>query len=453
MIYRNFRFQCIIRVLLLGIIIFLLFFTITHWNFHFVPLLICLLILFQIYNLIHYVEKTDRDLKILLDSIRYSDFTRTFKIEGLGSAYDEFKEAFNNVIKDFQKIRSEKEEQYHYLQNIIQHIGVCLIAFRKNGKVEMINNSAKKLFQINNLTNIILLEKFSKEIVHTIFTLKPGEKALVKVQDKDDLLQLAVYSTDFKLHDRLISLVLIQNIQNELEEQEMEAWQKLIGVLTHEIMNSITPISSISSTVNTMLKEVNTRIEKIKTEEFDKEMINDIQGAIKTIHNRSNALLRFVESYRNLTRIPKPNFTIFPVLDLFRNIKLLMGEDIRKKNIKLSFSIEPESIELTADEELVEQVLINLIKNSMYALEDRKNGEIELKSFMSKRGRIIIQIIDNGQGILEDVIDKIFIPFFTTKPKGSGIGLSLSKQILRLHGGIITTSSIPDEETVFTLRF
>ena len=450
MTYKNFRANIIVRILLLSASIFLFFYSL-ELEFNVTPILVVVLIIFQVYSLIRYVDRTNRDLTSFLESIRFSEFTRTFQIEGMGSSFDELNRAFNDVINDFQKVRSEKEEHFHYLQSIVQNIDVSIIAYRKDGTVEMINKAAKQLFQIHSLKNVKGLEQLSLELVNTLINISPGENTLVKVQDQDDILQLAIYATEFKVKDKLIILATINNIQNVLEEQETEAWQKLIRVLTHEIMNSITPIASLSSTLEIMLKGI-TDGENVK-EDMDIDAVMEIQQALQTINKRSTGLLHFVNTYRNLTRIPKPNFKIFPVKDLFKNLYLLMEEEITENKINFVTNIEPENIEVSADEQLVEQVIINLIRNSMHALDGRKDPTIELKTYYNKRGRVTIQVADNGTGILPEVLDKIFIPFFTTKQSGSGIGLSLSRQILRLHNGTITAHSVPEEETIFTLTF
>jgi two-component system, NtrC family, nitrogen regulation sensor histidine kinase NtrY len=450
MTYKNFRANIIVRILLLAVSIFLFTYTL-ELEFNVTPILVVVLIIFQVFSLIRYVDRTNRDLTSFLESIRFSEFTRSFQIEGMGSSFDELNRAFNDVINDFQKVRSEKEEHFHYLQSIVQNIDVSIIAYRKDGTVEMINKAAKQLFQIHSLKNIKGLEQLSQDLVNTLIHISPGENTLVKVQDQDDILQLAIYATEFKVKDKLIILATINNIQNVLEEQETEAWQKLIRVLTHEIMNSITPIASLSSTLEIMLKGI-TDAGNVK-EDLDMDTVLEIQQALQTINKRSTGLLHFVNTYRNLTRIPKPNFKIFPVKELFKNLYLLMEEEITGNKVNFVTSIDPENIEVSADEQLVEQVIINLIRNSMHALDGRKDPTIELKTYYNKRGRVTIQVADNGTGILPEVLDKIFIPFFTTKQSGSGIGLSLSRQILRLHNGTITAHSIPDKETIFTLTF
>jgi nitrogen fixation/metabolism regulation signal transduction histidine kinase len=432
--------------------VFLAFLSYQHHNYIGIAV-IAVFIIFEIITLINYVDRTNRDLASFLESIRFEEFNRHFHTEGKGKSFNELSDAFNHVIRDFQRVRSEKEEHYHYLQSIVQSLEVSIIAYLPDGSVELINKSAKKLFQVSALKNLKALEPLSHELVNTLLQIKPGNNYLVKVQDDDDILQLAITASELKIREKVIFIATISNIQSVLEGQETEAWQKLIRVLTHEIMNSIAPIASLSATLEMMLKNIDTSNCETGTATLNCEDVEEIRQALQTINKRSNGLLHFVNTYRNLTRIPKPNFKVTRVVDLIKNIQLLIGEEFKRYNIKYKVHIEPESIEIYADEQLIEQVLINLVKNSIHALEGSENGEITIKGFYNKRGRVTLQVIDNGKGILKDVIDKIFIPFFTTKPSGSGIGLSLSKQILRLHNGAITAHSEPEKETVFTLTF
>ncbi len=450
MVYKQFRVNVIIRVLLLTASCLLLFLTLNS-TFIFTPVLIIGLVVYQVWSMIRYVDRTNRELANFLESIRYSEFTRTFTIKEAGSSFEALNEAFNEVMHDFQRVRSEKEEHLHYLHSIVQNLDVSILAYQRTGIVEMINPAAKKLFQINTLKDIHKLESLSKELVDTLLKIQPGENHLVKVQDDDDILQLAIQSTEFKVKDKTIMLTTVKNIQNVLEGQETEAWQKLIRVLTHEIMNSIAPISSLSSTIELMIKEYDSKSEDAPC--LDNEAVEEIQQALQTINKRSTGLMNFVETYRNLTKISKPNFAMVEMNSLLDNVVRLMKRETEDQGIRLDYSMEPDSIELQIDEQMISQVLINLIKNSAHALEGKENGKIRIKGYYNKRGRPTIQIIDNGQGILQDVLDKIFIPFFTTKRNGSGIGLSLSRQILRLHGGTITAQSIPEKETIFSLTF
>ena len=233
-----------------------------------------------------------------------------------------------------------------------------------------------------------------------------------------------------------------------MNEGEMESWQKLVSVLTHEIINSITPVSSLISTVNDMVADLEKSIP-----ESEKDNVDDIKAALNVVVNRSNGLIKFVETYRNLTKIPKPNFSIYSIKSQFDALKKLTADDINSNNINLNFEILPEDFQIIADRQLIEQVLINLIRNSIQAFKniERKNKTIRVNAYKDSLGRCIIKVYDNGCGILDDVKNKIFIPFFTTKPEGSGIGLSLSRQILRMHSGGITVNSTTDKETEFTV--
>ena len=451
--FSRFRSELIIRILLLTGTIFVFVYLVNKTQLTFTTIAVLLFAVVQIMLLIRHVDKTNQLLNSFLQSIRYSDFTRTFQVESTDSSLNKLKTTLNEVIRDFQSVRAEKEESYHYLQTIIQHIGIALIAYQRDGSVELINNATKRLFQVRNLPNIQVLSGYSHELVQKLLTIKHGENALVKVRDKDDLLQLSIYGTEFKIHNRNIMLVSIKNIQHELDDKEMESWQKLIRVLTHEIMNSITPISSLSSTVNGLINDI---IERAGANEQNVEITEELQeisSALSTIQKRTEGLIQFVNTYRNLTRIPTPNFTIFQVSRLLNNIYELHRAELEAHNIECTLIVEPPTLELSADEMLIEQVLINLIKNSMHALEHRTNARIQLRAFLNRRGKITIQVVDNGPGILPEVLDKIFIPFFSTKPLGSGIGLSLSRQIMRLHGGSLNAFSEPEKETIITLTF
>ena len=451
--FKNFRISVILRVLAIVANAFLIMWLIFTTSYYFTTLLAVGIAIYQVIILIQFVETTNTLLTNFLESLRYSDFSRTFEIKGLGYSFDRLTESFSIVIDDFRKVREEKEQNYFYLETVVEHIGFGLISYREDGVVELINNSTKKLFKITSLKNLSELESFSSDLVAKLMAISNGESIMVKIQKQDTILQLAIFATEFKVADRLIRMATIKDIQNELEENEMESWQKLIRVLTHEIMNSITPIASITQTLNSMIKEVRSTYSKGIPDTVEMETIDEIELAIETIHKRSTGLLHFVESYRDLTRIPAPKFSIFPVRTLFENVNGLMKNEMQKHSIQYITSTTPENLELSADEQLIEQVLINLLKNAIQALEKTGNPRIELNAFIDLNGKITIQIIDNGQGILPEVLDKIFVPFFTTKPKGSGIGLSLSRQILRLHSGTLTAHSDPEVETVFTLKF
>jgi len=443
---RNFRFQIILRVLLLALMNFLFFFFLFRTSLLASTIVCGVVIIFQIIELIRFSERTARYFSRFLESIRYADFSGSLSPRGLGSAFQELNNAFSEVMKQFQQIRSEKEQNFQYLQTVVEHIGVGLIAFQENGDILLLNRAAKKLLNKFQLKNVVLLSDLSPGLVETLFKLKAGDKQLVKYVEQEELIQLMVYATEFRMREQPVKLVSLQNIQSELEEKEMEAWQKLIRVLTHEIMNSITPIASLSNTVIEMLAECQKDTDRTAD-------LADITQAIQTIQKRSDGLLHFVQAYRSLTRLPKPDFQIFKLSELFISLEQLLIDSLRKKGIHFHSQIIPDNLELTADPKLVEQILINLLNNAMEALEGNPDPIIELSAAMDPRGRVIILVKDNGPGISEEAQDKIFIPFYTTKKGGSGIGLSLARQTVRLHKGNISFISGPETGTIFKLTF
>ncbi|MBN1480722.1 GHKL domain-containing protein [candidate division KSB1 bacterium] len=448
MVFKNFRLNVVLRVLVLCGAFYAFIYLLTSTQLYATLVVVGLFIVFQIHALIRYVETTNRKLTTFLQSIRFSDFSQSFNLENLGTSFRELSDSFNDVIQSFQKARAEKEEQFRYLQTVVQHIGIGLLIFRSDGDLDLINNAAKKLLGISQLKNIKQLDTIERGLGSRLLEIQRGSRLILKIHRDEQLLNFLLFVTEFIISNEKYHLVSIQNIQSELEEKEMEAWQNLIRILTHEIMNSVTPIVSLSATANNMLKA-----EHFSSNDSECEALDDIRAAVTTIENRSKGLLEFVENYRKLTRIPKPNFQILPVGELFARAESLFKSELADKNVKLVIDIQPHNLEVTADKTLIEQVIINLLKNAIEAVDGLESGRIVLKAFYSAVGRPVIQIEDNGPGIEKETLEKIFIPFFTTKSNGSGIGLSLSRQIMRLHNGLLTVQSVPYSRTTFILRF
>jgi nitrogen fixation/metabolism regulation signal transduction histidine kinase len=449
---QKFKSILITRVLLLTATLVLLAFLIFEMDFVFVPLALLLLAIYQVVALIRFAEKTNRDLSRFLLSIRYDDVSQTFTSKGLGSSFNELKDAFNGVMDKLRETRCENEARARYLKTIIQHIGIGLISYNQNGTVDLINNAAKKLLKTAGLREIREIEAAYPDLAHTLLHLKHGEKKLVKLNHGGETGYLSIFAHSFVIWDEAHILVSLQNIQEELEEKEMEAWQNLIRVLTHEIMNSITPISSMSSTLLGMLEKGNGGATGPKAG-LGAEDLEDMADALKAIHRRSQGLMNFVGAYRNMTLVPKPKLKHLSVAGLFGRVEKLMEYKISERKISFDWSVSPQTLELTADPDLMDQVIINLLLNAVDAVEGMDNPRIALSAVLGEEGKVVLSVKDNGVGIEEEALGKIFIPFFTTKKQGSGIGLSLSRQILRLHHATIRAQSKPDEGAIFTLKF
>ncbi|MBN2174384.1 MAG: ATP-binding protein [Bacteroidales bacterium] len=451
MVFRRFSFVIIIRVIILTLSIFIFAYLVSIARHEVSSIILGVVIVFQIYSLILYVNRTNKQLSQFFDSIRHSDFSTSFSDKSLGKSFEMLSKSFNEVIDEFKKNRAEKEEHYNYLQTVVQHINIGIICYGTDGKVDMFNNAAKRLFKKNNLRNINELKAVKTELPEILLKLKAGDKVLVKIFTEDELKQISVYATEFRMRGDDYILIALHDIHAELEEKEIESWQKLIRVLTHEIMNSITPISSLASTVSEMLMDKSN--ENYKLKKLDEDDLDSIDHALSTIQNRSQGLLNFVDIYRNLTRIPKPNFRYFPIQDMFNRAEQLLKPKIEDLNIVCNCKVYPNDLMLTADPDLLDQVLINLLLNAIDAVKTSENPQVSLIAYNNQNNRTTIEVADNGTGIKPDIIDKIFMPFFTSKKDGSGIGLSLSRQIMLLHKASITVKSKLDEGTIFTLTF
>ena len=418
--------------------------------------LVALVGVWQLAALVRYTERTPRDLLRFLESIRYDDLSLAFRDRGRGAMFDAIASGFTEVTAAFLQLRSEREEQAQYLQTVVRHVGIALIAFREDGEVALFNPAARRLLGLPRLRHVGGLARLSRRLATVLPRLRSGERALVRVERSDRTLDLSVHAVHFRLQGEPHTLVTLQDIRSELEEREMEAWQQLTRVLTHEIVNSVAPIASLAATANQLLHHDSpprTRPEGGDGAAAEPQPLRDAQEALQTIERRSQGLIHFVESYKSLTRIPKPNFAFQPVAELFGNVRTLLRTSLAEQGVSLDVEVRPESLELAADAELVEQVLINLLLNAMQALEGQPDARIALRARIGEAGRPVIEVRDNGPGIEPEVRDRIFVPVFTTKQTGSGIGLSLSRQILRLHGGTLTVRSEPGVETVFALRF
>ena len=445
MIFNRFNLSIILQVVLIGLNITLLVWTYSMEYMLITRYSLILLWFIQIILLIRYVQKTNRELTRFLQSIKYNDTTIKFNKDAK-SPFNELYQSFEEVVNAFGKIKAEKEGEYQFFQATIQHIGVGIIAFDETGQIHLCNKAVNKLLNISVFINIEALNKVKSGFDETLKKLKPNTPELIKFKIGNEIKQLSFHATNFIIEKKAIKLVSFQDIRNEMEEGEMEAWQGLIRVMTHEILNSVSPITLLSSGLINNIE----RNKKVSSE-FGKENFEDLLQGLKVIQSRSKGLSSFVEDYRSSMQIPAPQFKELNVVTLFSTMKTLFAEEFNQKNIQLSTSVE-NNLVILADQKLIEQVLINLINNAIYFASKIKYPEIILGAEI-KDQNTFITVTDNGQGINGEIIDQIFIPFFSTKEKGSGIGLSLSRQIMQTHKGTISVESKKDVGSTFTLKF
>ena len=445
----NWRSPVMPRVAILSgtIFLFALFLFSRDWLF---ALLFLLLSAYQIKHLIEHLDRSNTNIASFLDAISFDDLSYSFKTESTDPAVQRLHRELNQAMAKLRSARREKDSEFLFFKNIVMHVGIGLIIFREDGKIEIFNSAARKLLKINRADSIHDLKEVSDTLVNVFIKLKTGGRELLRLKIGDDLVQLSIYAIELTLRGENVKLISLQNIQSELEEKEMEAWQNLVRVLTHEIMNSVTPISSLAGIVEEELKQ---HMEAATDEPLTRDQLNDIHLSLQTISKRSEGLIHFVKEFRSLTAIPKPKPVQINVRTLLEELTILHRKELTEKNIQLSISVYPEDLTISADKNMIEQVLINLIKNAIQAFEDQENKVIELKAALNEKSRPVITVKDNGSGIDPEALEKIFIPFFTTKKTGSGIGLSLSRQIMRQHQGTLTVKSTVGKGTEFFMRF
>lgn len=416
-----------------------------HW--YWIELIAVPLIIYLLYNYYQYHKKAEEEVQQFVESVHYRDFTRYFDVKHAPAELQLFRSGFNDINNTFKNISKEKETQFLHLKSILEIVDTGILSYEMNkGEVLWMNESLKHLLQIPYLKSIYSLQKRNAGLYDEIVKLQQGQHVVTSIVKDSLSFKILLSATVFEIDEQKYKLIAFQNINEALDEGESQAWQKLLSVMTHEIMNSVAPISSLADTLKGRIAETEGHPESYK------ETLHDIETGIHTIKKRSEGLLRFTETYRNLSRINKVNKAPVHVLELIDHIQQLMQPNLEHKNIHLEVILKDPLLKINVDSALIEQVLINLMLNAMDAVKEVSHPEIRI-SAETVNQKVIIKISDNGTGIPLELLDKIFIPFFSTKKTGNGIGLSLCKQVMMLHRGQINVQSIENEGTIFILTF
>jgi nitrogen fixation/metabolism regulation signal transduction histidine kinase len=446
MAFRHFAASVAVQVaLILGVCCAFAYVAVTT-AYYATLLLLAVVLAMQVASLVRYVQRTNHELARFMLAIRHSDFSQSFAVQPASRSFAELAAAFEEILQRFRAARTAKEEQASYLDTFVQHVPVAVIAIDEAGRIDQFNHAARRLFGVGAPRMLHEFKGFGAEFPTRILALEPGRTELIKVTRDGTPLQLNALATELKIGGRTHKIVSLQDIHGELEAHEVEAWQNLIRVLTHEIMNSATPISSLAATAAELLAEARSHPEQ-------KTAIDDAHDAVETIAQRSSGLVHFVDNYRRLTRLPKPALRACSAAELLDRVVHLMQPELARRGIAVARSITPRNLEITVDPDLFEQVLINLLRNSIDALVETPRPQIRLTAEIDSAGHAAIAVHDNGQGMAEQVRENIFVPFFTTKRHGTGIGLSLVRQIMRSHHGSVGVQSAPGEGTAVRLTF
>ena len=446
MIFKNYQWRILIRVALLLITLTVAAFLIAYKQYLYLLLVVPVLIL-QVIDFFRFHQKAQQEVDQFVESIHYRDFSRYFDVQHAPLEVQSLRQGFNEINSTFKVISREKETQYVYLQKILELVDTGILSYNnRSGEVVWMNETLKKLLGIPYLKTIHSLEKRDENLYREVLHLRSGENRITSLHRDQKSLKVVLSATAFQTEGEVFKLIAFQNVNEALDETEAKAWQKLLSVMTHEIMNSVAPISSLADTLKNRL---DLAVQQLPADTI---AVEDLQLGIQTIKRRSEGLLKFAETYRNLNKITQPNLKKVYVGDLFENLFHLMEPTLEQKGIEMDIVLKDPGMELEADINLVEQMLINLVINAIDAVKEKDKPRIVLSGY-KEGNRSVIKVADNGSGIPEELIDKIFIPFFSTKKSGSGIGLSLCKQIMLLHKGNIQVQSVEGEGTAFLVSF
>lgn len=450
MISRSLYFQIVVRVMAIVFVALAAGYVYTRISSFGLPAILLLLEVPLIISLISFLNSTNRKISYFLESVQNNDSALLIPENITGKSVRELVEGLNKINEQIQHLKIENQQREQYFQTLLEHVATGIITFNEKGFVLHANSSVKKMLSVEVLTHVHQLERISLSLYQSVLNIKPFEQKLVSIVTERGTIELSLKATSFRTQNEELMLLSVQDIRNELDEKELDSWMKLIRVLMHEIMNSIAPITSLSESLS-QLFTVDGR--EILPEDVNEKTIRTTVRGLNVIGEQGNGLIKFVDSYRKLTRLPKPEKKLFKAESLVSRIRVLYNSFENSDKVKMSVSINPPDLDLFADENLIAQVLLNVVKNALEAVGQKEEGQIRIVVDVAGNGRPEIQVYDNGPGIPPEILEQIFVPFFTTREKGSGIGLSLSRQIMRLHGGSLQVRSVPDKETVFTMGF
>ena len=447
--YRRFTVVLVILQLLLAVTLFAFMWTIFRSRLVITAINLAALAILEIIYIIYYINRTNRDLARFLDAFRFMDGTVTFSFTKKQKKFSALYQSFEQLLKEFRALRASLETEKHFYLSALNHIGMGLIVVDPGGKVIFSNRAIERMAESGHIENLGYLDKLKPGLGSTIMEMSANSKELVKVVLYNEVVQLSVRCSVFRMENDLYRIISFQDIKYEIEKNEAEAWQKLIRILTHEIMNSVSPITlTLSGLIQMLENEGKPR----DLSEIDGHVLNNVLTGLQAIRKRSKGLASFVENYNAINHLPQPVMTLITISVLFGHIEMLMKEELQRNHVVFESMIAPPSLVLHADERLVGQILINLLRNALQAMEQVQEKHLRLSAFQMD-DQVRISLTDNGKGIPPELLDSVFVPFYTTRNEGSGIGLSLSREIMKLHGGGIRVYSEPGKETTFTLIF
>jgi two-component system nitrogen regulation sensor histidine kinase NtrY len=449
MFIRSFAFRLLTRLVVLNAIGILLFYLIRNTQLWFTISGTAVLLVLAVFSLFSYINQTKEDIRRFILAVKLQDTTITFNNQSTRGSFPELYESFNDIIKMNKNLQLERDSIFLLIKTILEQIPVGVIVIKgkeidlQQSEIVFFNMAASKLLQAPTYKYWHRLKKHIPEFANEVSSIQDGGKKFIELKLYEKLIQLSTEVIPINLYDNDYVIVSFQNIKDEIEQKESEAWNRLIGVISHEILNSITPISSLSDTINSMVSG---------KQSLNSEDLEDLKPAILAIKRRSLGLLDFVKDYRLIAELPTPVLQYHTISEILEHLKVLMVPYALEKKVTLKIEQTSSKMTIKLDLKLIEQALINLVTNSIFAVENVKSPTVEIK-YRVDDNKLYLEVSDNGKGIEQDLLDKIFVPFFTTKKNGSGIGLTITRNIMKMHQGSLEVNSIPLEKTTFSLVF
>lgn len=449
MFYQRFTFRLIFKLLFINILGILLVYLIMKTQLWFTIAGVSFIMMASIVSLYSYINQIRSDIKRFILAVKTRDHTLNFNSKSTRGSFPDLYTSFDDIIKTHKDIQLEQDAMFQLVKTILQQVPVGVIVVKETSntagqtEIAFFNEAAAALLNVPAYKYWHRLKQHLPVFTREIEAVRKGGKRFLELKLQDKLIQLSTEVIPLNLYGSDYMIISFQNIKDEIEQKEIEAWNRLIGVISHEILNSITPISSLSDTVNSMVAD---------KDFLNKEDLDDLKPAIQTIKRRSEGLLGFVKDYRLIAELPTPEMESHSIGGILQHIQVLMQPFAAAKHIRLKVGKTSSKISVNADLKLVEQALINLVTNSIYSLEDCPDPLIEI-DYRLEQNKLYIDVADNGKGIEPEVLEKIFVPFFTTRKNGSGIGLTITRNIMKMHYGSLEVSSIPNVKTIFSLVF